>query len=145
MSETLDWAELNPKAIAAFRANHGKIEEFYKDSSLLLLHNRGARTGKAYITPLTYRQDGDRYVVLASNVGADKNPAWFHNILAHPDVILEVGDETFPATASVPEEAERRELFSRHVAAMPRYQGYQEKTGRIIPAVVFTRTGQPPA
>jgi deazaflavin-dependent oxidoreductase (nitroreductase family) len=80
----------------------GKIDAFYKDSSLLLLHQRGARTGKAHITPPTYRKDGERFVVLASNVGEEKHPAWFCSVLAHASVILEVGDESFPATASIP-------------------------------------------
>jgi deazaflavin-dependent oxidoreductase (nitroreductase family) len=140
MTENEDWHEINRKNVDAFRANHGKLGGYFEGSPLLILHSIGARTGRQRVTPLTYLPDGDRFVAFGTNSGNPENPAWFYNVVAHPTVTLEVGDETFQATAAVAGEAERDELFARHVVALPRFAAYKEKTERSIPAVVFTRT-----
>jgi deazaflavin-dependent oxidoreductase (nitroreductase family) len=139
MSDQQSWDEVNPPIIAEFRANHGKVGGPFEGSPILLLHTVGARSGRERINPLTYLPDGDRFVVFATNRGAPRHPDWFHNVTACPSVQVEVGDETFAATASVAEEPERTELFARQVAALPRFGGYLEKTSRTIPVVIFTR------
>lgn len=113
----------------------------------LLLTTRGRRSGVLRRTALAYVRDpggdggGDAYVLTASNAGADRHPAWYLNLAADPAVTLQVGAETFAATArrATPAEAER--LWPVVVAAMPSYAGYREATDREIPLVLVTRTG----
>jgi deazaflavin-dependent oxidoreductase (nitroreductase family) len=140
MSDIPNWAEINPKIIDEFHANHGKLGGFFAGSPVLLLHTIGARSGKPRVTPLTYLPDGDSFVVFASNTGSPKHPAWFHNLVANPRVTVEVADNALPATATVAQGETREELFARQIAALPRYGGYQEKTQRAIPVVVITPT-----
>lgn len=121
MTEMVNWNETNQKVIAAFRANRGKVGGFFADSRLLLLHATGARTGTPRVIPLTYLPDGDRFAVFASNIGAPRHPAWLYNVTAHPEVTIEVGEETFSARASVAGDSERERLFARVAAELPRY------------------------
>ena len=129
--------DFNASVIAEFRANGGRVAAF-DGGTLLLLHHRGAKSGQEYINPLVYLADGDRYVIFASKAGAPNHPGWYHNIVADPHVTIEVSDETLEVTASVAQDAERERLYERQVAIMPRFAGYQEKTERVIPAVVLT-------
>ena len=91
MSDPNEW---NASIIAEFRKNHGKVGGYFEGAPLLLLHHTGARSGKARLNPIMYLKDGDCYLVFASKGGADTNPDWYYNIKAHPDVQIEVGDET---------------------------------------------------
>ena len=91
MSDPNEW---NASIIAEFRKNHGKVGGYFEGAPLLLLHHTGARSGKARLNPIMYLKNGDRYLVFASKGGADTNPDWYYNIKAHPDVQIEVGDET---------------------------------------------------
>ncbi|UUU41529.1 nitroreductase family deazaflavin-dependent oxidoreductase [Streptomyces sp. NBC_00162] len=86
--------------------------------------------------------DGEAYVLTASNAGADRHPAWYLNLAADPAVTLQVGAETFAATArrATPAEAER--LWPVVVTAMPSYAGYREATDREIPLVLVTAPGE---
>jgi deazaflavin-dependent oxidoreductase (nitroreductase family) len=137
MSEHLDW---NNNIIAEFRANGGKVGGQFEGANLLLLTTTGAKSGEQRTSPLAYAAEGERYVIIASYAGADKNPAWFHNILANSKVTLEVGEEKFEATASVVEDrAERDALYAKMVALMPGFAEYQEKTTRVIPVVTLER------
>lgn len=139
MTGMVNWEETNQKVIAAFRANQGKVGGFFAGSRLLLMHTTGARTGTPYVIPLSYLPDGERFVVFASNTGAPRHPAWFYNVMAHPDVTIEVGEEILSVTASVAQEPERGKLFARMAAEFHRYGEYQQKTERVIPAVILTR------
>ncbi|MGE3076374.1 MAG: nitroreductase family deazaflavin-dependent oxidoreductase [Dehalococcoidia bacterium] len=131
--------DFNLKIIEEFRANGGETFGPFKGRPLLLLTTKGAKSGNEGTTPLVYSKDGDRYVIIASMGGAPKNPAWFHNIKANPDVTLEVGTEKFKAKASVVEGAERERLYAQQAAMMPAFNEYKEKTTRVIPVVVLTR------
>ena len=131
-------ADFNAAIIAEFRANAGRVGGQFEGSTLLLLHHLGARSGHAYVNPLVYLADGDRYVIFASKAGAPNHPGWYHNIVAAPDVTIEVGDQTLEATASVAHGAERDRLYERQVAIMPRFAEYQAGIERIIPVVVLT-------
>ncbi|MCX5013377.1 nitroreductase family deazaflavin-dependent oxidoreductase [Streptomyces sp. NBC_00555] len=110
----------------------------------LLLTTRGRRSGVLRRTALAYVRDpdGEAYVLTASNAGADRHPAWYLNLAADPAVTLQVGAETFAATArrATPAEAER--LWPVVVAAMPSYAGYREATDREIPLVLVTAPGE---
>jgi F420H(2)-dependent quinone reductase len=107
----------------------------------LLLRTTGRRSGKARTNALVYARDGDDYLVVASNGGADRAPAWLHNLRAEPDVEIQVGRERLPATARIVERSEPdHERLWRIVNEnnRDRYSGYQEKTSRPIPVVVLS-------
>ena len=87
---------------------------------------------------MMYLQDGDRYLIFASNAGADTHPAWFHNVGANPEVRVEVGDDTFDAVATSLDGAERDEKYAKQVRRYPGFGEYQEKTSRTIPVVALT-------
>jgi deazaflavin-dependent oxidoreductase (nitroreductase family) len=106
---------------------------------LLLLTATGARTGQHRAVPLTYLPDGDRYIVTAGNAGSDRHPAWYYNLMANPDVTVEVGSEAFRAVAAIADEAERGALYELFAAAYPQLDGFQAQTIRQIPLVVITR------
>src|SRR6185437_7660187 len=108
MADTNDW---NTKIIEEFRANDGKVGGGFEGAPLLLLHTTGAKTGQERVHPVMYLPAGDRYAVFASKAGAPDNPAWFHNLVAHPGVTVEMGSETFSARATVAERAERDRLY----------------------------------
>jgi deazaflavin-dependent oxidoreductase (nitroreductase family) len=107
----------------------------------LLLTTRGRTSGRLRRTVVVYGRDGGRYILAASNAGADKHPAWYLNLVENPDVTVQVGAEPFPASARTATPEEKPRLWQLMVAAMPSYQGYQEATSRDIPVVIIERTG----
>jgi deazaflavin-dependent oxidoreductase (nitroreductase family) len=131
-----DW---NKAIIEEFRANDGKVGGPYENMTLLLLHTTGAKSGLPRLNPVAYMADGDRFVIIASKGGAPANPDWYYNLLANPQVSVEVGAEKFQARAKVVEEPERTELFDRMSTLYPGFAAYQRKTERIIPVVVLAR------
>ena len=107
----------------------------------LLLHSVGAKTGAARTNGLTYAEDGDKYLIVASNAGAKRYPAWYHNVKAHPDVEINVGPRRFPVTARIvgPGDADYDRLWRIvNKNNRDRYAAYQKKTSRPIPVVVLT-------
>lgn len=137
MSDNRSFSNFNQHVIDEFRANDGVVSG--RGSSLLLLTATGAKSGRQHTTPLAYTRDGDRYIILASKGGAPTNPAWYHNLVAHPEVTVEVGGETFQSRASVAEGAERERLFNQMAAKMPGFADYQRNTTRQIPVILLTR------
>ncbi|MEU4427067.1 nitroreductase family deazaflavin-dependent oxidoreductase [Actinoplanes sp. NPDC024001] len=103
----------------------------------LLLTTRGRRSGKLRRTVLLYQRDGDRYIVAASNAGADRHPAWYLNLVADPDVTLQVGGETVAARARIAAAGERPRLWQLMVTMMPSYREYETATTRDIPVVII--------
>jgi deazaflavin-dependent oxidoreductase (nitroreductase family) len=101
------------KVIEEFQANEGKVGGMFADMDLLLLHTTGAKSGLPRINPVVYLADGDQYVVIASKAGAPTNPDWYYNVVANPEVSVEVGNEQFDAVATVAEESERGQLYER--------------------------------
>ncbi|HEY2316695.1 MAG TPA: nitroreductase family deazaflavin-dependent oxidoreductase [Solirubrobacteraceae bacterium] len=131
-------SDFNSRIIDEFRANEGRVGPPFEGTPLLLLHHTGARSGQDYVNPLAYARDGDRYVVFASKAGAPSNPAWYHNLKAHPEVEVEVGPETVPVRAAEAEGAERDRLFATQAERSPAFAEYQEKAGeRVIPVIVL--------
>jgi deazaflavin-dependent oxidoreductase (nitroreductase family) len=136
VSERSDW---NRRVIEEFRANRGDVQQF-KGIPILLLHHVGGKSGKSYVNPLAYLPDGERMVVFASMGGAPKNPDWYHNLVAHPDVQVEVGGQAaFAARARVASGAERDALYAEQVKRVPVFGEYQQKTSRVIPVVILER------
>lgn len=131
--------ELNRSVIEEFRSNNGQVKNQFAGMPLLLINTVGARTGEPRTKPLAYLADEDRYVVIASFAGAEKNPPWFHNLVANPEFDLEVGGEKFRARATVLDEPERTLLFNKMVEKMPVFADYQEKTERVIPVLALER------
>lgn len=130
--------DYNAKVVAEFRANHGKVGGNFAGAPLLLLHTRGARTGAERVSPMMYLRDGDRYLVFASKAGADTHPDWYHNLVAGPDVEIEVGDETIPVHSQELKGAERDEKYAEQAALYPGFAAYEAKTDRVIPVLALT-------
>jgi deazaflavin-dependent oxidoreductase (nitroreductase family) len=133
--------DFNRRIIEEFRTHGGKVGGDFEGAPLLLLHTKGAKTGAERVNPVVYERDGDRYVVFGSKAGADTNPDWYHNLLAHPETIIEVGGEMIPVVARVAEGEERDRLWSRQKELMPGFADYERKTSRPIPVVVLKRVG----
>ena len=130
--------DFNAKVIEEFRANAGVVGPPFEGMNLLLMHNVGAQSGTQYTTPVVYIEDGGRFVVFASKAGAPEHPGWYHNLLAHPEIKIEVGDRTLEATASEVTGAERERIFAAQVQAAPQFAEYAAKTDRVIPVIALT-------
>jgi deazaflavin-dependent oxidoreductase (nitroreductase family) len=131
-----DW---NSRIIAEFRKNHGRVGGDFEGAPLLLLHTIGKRSGRPRVNPVMYLRDGERYVVFASKAGADTHPDWYRNLMAHPDVKIEVGDETIDVQADDLQGPERDRLFERQATLYPGFAEYQRKTKRVIPVIALAR------
>lgn len=129
-----DW---NAAIIDEFRANAGKVGGQFEGAPMLLLHTTGARSGQERVNPLVYQADGDRLVVFGSKGGAPTHPDWFHNLLANPDVTVEVGTETQARRARVAEGDEHERLWSNQKRLMPGFADYEANTTRQIPVVIL--------
>ncbi|WP_328880781.1 nitroreductase/quinone reductase family protein [Streptomyces sp. NBC_00299] len=135
--------DFNQQVIDEFRANKGRVGGYFEGARLILLTTTGARTGRPHTTPVGYLPDGaDRVLVIASAGGAPSHPAWFHNLLANPQVTVESGAFTYEAQAVVLDGEERHEAFARAVEADPGWAEYQEKTRRVIPVVALYEIAQ---
>jgi deazaflavin-dependent oxidoreductase (nitroreductase family) len=134
----MDLQEMNRTVIEEFHSNAGEVGGNFAGMPLLLLNTVGAKSGKAYTKPLAYLTDGDRYVIFASFAGSDQHPPWYYNLLATPDVEIEVGTKRINAKAAVAAEPERTALYAKIAAAIPVFGDYQAKAGRTIPVFILT-------
>jgi deazaflavin-dependent oxidoreductase (nitroreductase family) len=136
---TTEGNDRNARVIEEFRANGGKVTQF-GTIPLLLLHHTGAKSGKAYVNPLAYLPTGDAMAVFASKGGSRNNPDWYHNLIANPNVEVEVdGKPAFAARARVAEGEERHRLYREQASRVPVFAEYDAKTKgtRLIPVVVL--------
>jgi len=131
--------ERNKRIIDEFRANEGRVGGPFEGKDLLLLHTLGAKSQQERINPVACIKDGERFAVIASKGGAPTNPDWYYNVVANPQVTVEVGTEKFQAKATVAEEPERSRLYEKMVEVMPGFDEYRRKTTRVIPVIVLTR------
>jgi deazaflavin-dependent oxidoreductase (nitroreductase family) len=133
-------SDFNQALIEDMRAHGGQPTSGpFVGRQVLILTTTGAKTGAVRSTPLAYSREGDAFVIVASKGGADTNPAWYANLLAHPVATVEVGGQTFRARARVTEGQERRRLYDQHASIHPGFRDYEQKTTRVIPVVVLTR------
>ena len=132
-----DW---NDTVIAELRANGGTAPSM-GGAPLLILHTTGAKSGQERLSPLLYREQGDDLVVFASYAGAPSDPAWFRNLVANPDVTVEIGTETRALRARVAGPDERDAIWVDHKANWPQFQEYEDKTDRVIPVVILEPAG----
>jgi deazaflavin-dependent oxidoreductase (nitroreductase family) len=130
-----DRLDPNRQVIDEFRARGGAVGGRFAGLPLLLLTTVGARTGRRRTVPVTYVAVGQRYVVAAGANGA--NPAWHHNLLAHPAVTIEVGTAVLEAVARVAAGEERDALFDRYAAEQPQLVSYQSMADREVPMIVL--------
>src|SRR5437660_4953190 len=110
-----DQNDVNRKMIEDFRSTRDTTGVPMAGRPMLLLTTTGARSGERRTTPMMFVRVADRLLVIASNIGAPKNPDWYHNLVAQPHVTVEVGAETFEGTAVVTTGAERQRLWTEIV------------------------------
>lgn len=122
---------------AVFRATDGRIGGRLVGSPVLLLVTTGRKTGLQRTTPLLYLQDGDRYVVVASNGGAAKHPVWWLNLRANPEATVEVGGRNVHVRATEARGEEKARLWEGLVRMYPSYESYQNRTDREIPVILL--------
>ena len=137
MAHVQDW---NGRIIDEFRANGGRVGGNFEGRTLLLLHHTGAKSGAGYVNPVAYQRLADDSVaIFASKGGAPTNPDWFHNVVANPDVTVEIGTETFAVRAHVADAQERAPVWEKQKHDWPGFADYEEKTKGIreIPVVVL--------
>jgi len=136
MADRQNW---NRSIIEEFRANGGKVGGMWEGRPLLLLTTTGAKSGQRRTNPTMYLREGDRLLIFASRGGAPTNPDWYHNLLAHPHVTVEVGSETYDAVATVLSGEERDRLYARQAQLFPQFADYQTRTTRKIPVIALVR------
>jgi len=136
MADRNNW---NYRMIEEFRANGGKVGGMWEGRPLLLLTTTGAKSGQRHTTPAMYLRDSDRLLIFATKGGAPSHPDWYHNLAAHPQVTVEVGNETYEATATVLKGEERDRLYTRQAELYPQFGDYQKRTSRKIPVIALER------
>jgi deazaflavin-dependent oxidoreductase (nitroreductase family) len=121
-----------------YRATHGLIgHRFPGGPPMLLLEHVGAKSGKRRTSPLAYVRHGHDVILVASKGGFPKNPAWFHNLMANPDTVVQIGSKRLDVHARKANAQERERLWPEVVRAYGGYEGYQKRTEREIPLVIL--------
>ena len=129
----------NKTIIEEFRANQGVLGGNFEGAPVLLLHTTGAKSGVERVNPMMYLDDDGRVYVFASKAGADTHPDWYHNLRAHPQVTVEVGNERYDAIAHDVEGDERTRVYAEQARRFSGFADYQAKTSRVIPVVELVR------
>lgn len=133
MSQDRNW---NREVIAEFRANRGEVQAPYDDPPpMVVLHTIGAKSGREHLVPMRALDEGESLYVFATAHGSDRNPDWYHNIVAKPDIVIETGAEALQVHASALTGAERENILTRWVERVPLVAGVLEKTDREIPVI----------
>jgi deazaflavin-dependent oxidoreductase (nitroreductase family) len=125
--------------VRVYRETGGERGYRWRGTTILLLTTVGRSSGEERTTPLIYRADGERWVVVASKGGAPRNPSWYENLRAQPDATIQVRSEEIPVRASTAEGPERERLWALLAEVWPDYDEYQARTDRQIPVVVLQR------
>lgn len=126
--------------IRRYRETGGAVGHVWRrGSKVLVLTTTGRRSGRPRDNALIYENDADRYVVVASRGGSPQHPAWYLNLVANPEVEVQVEDEVFPARARTATGEERERLWKLAAQQWPDYDTYRQRTDREIPVVVLER------
>jgi deazaflavin-dependent oxidoreductase (nitroreductase family) len=133
----MDMNEVNRRTIEQFRAG-GAIQGMNRER-LLLLTTLGRRSGQRRTTPMMFHSDGTHVYVIASNIGAPKHPDWYLNLAADPRVTVEIGADTYDATATPLAGAERERVWTDIKTTYSFFNDHEAKTDRVIPVVELTR------
>jgi deazaflavin-dependent oxidoreductase (nitroreductase family) len=123
--------------VRRYQETDGAEGHDWNNTTVLLLTTVGRNSGKPYTTPLIYQRHGDDYVIVASYGGAPDHPGWYKNLVAHPDVQVQVKGDKFEARARTASDDEKPGLWRIMAKAWPDYDNYQQKTDRRIPVVVL--------
>jgi deazaflavin-dependent oxidoreductase (nitroreductase family) len=132
-------ASFNQQVIDEFRENGGRVGGSFEGAPLLLLHHTGAKTGSSYVNPLMYREVDGGWAIFASKGGHTEAPAWYGNLLAHPETQIELGTETIDVTARDAEGEERESIWEAQKRDFPQFAGYEQTANRTIPVVILER------
>ena len=124
--------------VAIYKLTSGRLGANLLGRPTLLLRTMGRRSGKAHTVALPFLEDADSMVVVASNAGAARSPAWYHNLSAAPEVIVRNRSQVFWARHETIAGAERDELWTKLIAVEPAYAEYTQKTTREIPVIKLT-------
>lgn len=131
--------DFNQRIINEFRANGGVVGDPFTGATVVLLTTKGAKSGATRVNPLVALVEGETVYVFASKGGAPTNPDWYYNLIAQPEVHLEIGTESYVAVASEVTGAERDEIYERQVAVQPGFGTYRDQTTRVIPVIALRR------
>lgn len=138
----MDFLAFNQQVIDEFRANDGVCGGPFEGAPMVLITMTGAKSGRELCSPLVHTTDGADVIIIASKGGAPEHPNWFHNLVANPAVTVEVGTETWEATAVLTEGEERTRLFTAQAALMDNFAEYEKsatEAGRVIPVFRLVR------
>jgi deazaflavin-dependent oxidoreductase (nitroreductase family) len=130
-------ADWNAKIIEEFRDNGGVVGGVFAGKPILLLHHTGAKTGKRRVNPLMYQKLDGGYAIFASKAGASSHPDWYHNVLANPDVDIEVGTQRLELKARKADTAEREPIWTKQKDDFPQFADYEASTDRTIPVIIL--------
>jgi len=138
----------NTQTIAQFRANEGRVGGAFEGAPIALLHHRGRKSGRDYVTPMMYLADDSdtaTIYVFASKAGAPTNPDWYHNLKAAGVAQVEVGTDTYEVTVSELAGEERNRVYDEQARRYPGFAGYAEKAAgiRTIPVLALRADRQP--
>lgn len=125
--------------VRRYRETDGETGYLWNGATALLLTTKGRKSGEDRTIAIIFKQVGDRYAIIASKGGAPTHPAWYLNILADPNVTLQIKGERFAGVARTAEGAEREQLWAASLEQWPNYDVYQSRTERKIPVVVVER------
>ncbi|MBX5442408.1 MAG: nitroreductase family deazaflavin-dependent oxidoreductase [Solirubrobacteraceae bacterium] len=133
------WLRFTDLHTSLIRASRGRVGGRWGKAGILVLHHVGARTGTLRTAPLLFGRDGESIVIVASQGGSDRNPAWLANLRANPDTVVELPGERTPrpVRARIAEGEERERLWRMMVGLYRSYDSYQRMTTRRIPVVVL--------
>jgi deazaflavin-dependent oxidoreductase (nitroreductase family) len=138
-AQPYDYSLIGDAHVALYEDTNGVEGYIWNGAPILILTTNGSKSGATRKHALIYGQDGDTYLIVASMGGAPKNPQWYRNLSANPDVEVQVRDDKFPATARTASPAEKARLWPIMTAVWPNYDQYQERTERDIPVVILER------
>jgi deazaflavin-dependent oxidoreductase (nitroreductase family) len=133
-----DFSLFGDDHVRQYEATGGKVGHDWNGTACLILHTTGRKSGQTRKLPLIYGRDGADYVLVASKGGAPTNPGWYDNLVAHPDVRIQVRDEILPVRARTASAAEKKRLWPTMTAQWPDYDKYQAGTKRDIPVVILS-------
>ena len=132
-----DFSLFGDEHVRQYEATGGKVGHDWNGTSCLVLRTRGRKTGELRKFPLIYARSGDEYVIVASKGGAPDHPGWYKNLVAHPDIEIQVRDKVIPVTARTGSAADKQRVWPVMVKQWPGYDEYQAGTTRDIPVVLL--------
>ena len=121
-----------------YRATNGLVGGNIFGARVLLLTTTGRKTGRRHTMPLTYIEDGDRFVIIASNGGADADPDWWRNLRTNSSAMIQIGARHLDVRASAATGDERARIWGAVTKRYPVYRDYERQTTREIPVVVLS-------